>query len=138
MDAGTPLGATTVVTPGSAVDLLLGVLHPGVRAMWYGHIRELFTTAEGCQGGRLPNVTLLHWAKQSRRCKAVMVWWMEVGWEGSPPHIIAHTMHAHAQVELFLSLPPWPCSWRDALCSQVCCRGNGWQAINPRCPGCLL
>ena len=106
--------------------------------MWYGHIRDLSPTAEGCMGGRLPNVTLLHWAKQPRWCKAVMVWWMEeVGWEGSPPHIIAHTTRgAHGQVEhFFLSLPPWPCSWRDALCSQVRCRGRGRQAINPRCPG---
>ena len=68
----------------------LGVLHPGVPVMWYGHIRDLSPTAEGCMGGRLPNVTLLHWAKQPWWCKAVMVWWMEVGWEGSPPHIIAH------------------------------------------------
>ena len=29
----------------------------------------------------------------------------------------------------FLSLPPWPCGWRDALCNQVSCRGHGWQAI---------
>ena len=40
----------------------LGVLHPGVPAMWYGHIRDLFPTAEGCKGSRLPNVTMLHWA----------------------------------------------------------------------------
>ena len=39
-----------------------GVLHPGVLAMWYGHIRDLFPTAEGCMGSRLPNVTRLHWA----------------------------------------------------------------------------
>ena len=42
-----------------------------------------------------------------------------------------------AQVSILLPLPPWPCSWRDALCSQVRCRGNDWQTINPRCPGCL-
>ena len=49
-----------------------------------------------------------------------------------------HTlMHTTQHLSIFCSLPPWPCSWRDALCSQVCCRGNGWQAINPRCPGCL-
>ena len=42
----------------------LGVLHPGVPVMWYGHIRDLSPTAEGCMGGRLPNVTLLHWAQQ--------------------------------------------------------------------------
>ena len=41
--------------------------------MWYAHIRDLFPTAEGCMGGRLPNVTLLHWAKQPRWCKAVIV-----------------------------------------------------------------
>ena len=36
-----------------------------------------------------------------------MIGWMEVGWEGSPSHIIAHTIHgAHAQVSiLFPSLP---------------------------------
>ena len=32
--------------------------------MWYGHIRDLFTTAEGCMGSRLPNATMLHWAQQ--------------------------------------------------------------------------
>ena len=42
----------------------LGVLHPGVPVMWCGHIRDLFPTAEGCMEGRLPNVTLLHWAQQ--------------------------------------------------------------------------
>ena len=40
----------------------LGVLHPGVPVMWYGHIRDLFPTAEGCMGSRLPNVSLFHWA----------------------------------------------------------------------------
>ena len=29
-----------------------GVLHPGVPVMWYGHIRDLFPTAEGCMGSR--------------------------------------------------------------------------------------
>ena len=33
VDAGTALGATAVVTPGSAGCLLLGVLHPGVPVM---------------------------------------------------------------------------------------------------------
>ena len=40
--------------------------------MWYGHIRALSPTAEGCMGGRLPNVTLLHWAKQPWWCKAMI------------------------------------------------------------------
>ena len=40
----------------------LGVLHPGVPVMWHAHIRDLFTTAEGCERSRLPNVTRLHWA----------------------------------------------------------------------------
>ena len=39
-----------------------GVLHPGVHVMWYAHIKDVFTTAEGCKGSRLPNVTRLHWA----------------------------------------------------------------------------
>ena len=47
------------------------MLHPGVPVMWYGHIKDLSLTAESCMGGRLPNVTLLHWAKQPRWCKAV-------------------------------------------------------------------
>ena len=64
VDAGTPLGATAVVTSGSAGYLLWGVLHPGVPVMWYGHIRDLFPTAEGCMGSRMPNVTRLHWAQQ--------------------------------------------------------------------------
>ena len=38
--------------------------------MWYGHIRDLFPTAEGCMGGRLPNV-MLHWAQQ-KHCAGVM------------------------------------------------------------------
>ena len=63
MDAGTPPGATAVVTPGSAGYLLWEVLHPGVLVMWYGHIRDLSPTAESCMGGRSPNVTKLHWAK---------------------------------------------------------------------------
>ena len=42
----------------------LGVLHPGVPVMWYGHIRDLFPTAEGCKGSRLPNVAMLQWAQQ--------------------------------------------------------------------------
>ena len=41
-----------------------GVLHPGLSVMWYGNIRDLFHTAEGCKGSRLPNVTMLHWAQQ--------------------------------------------------------------------------
>ena len=47
------------------------MLHPGVPVMWYGHIRDLFTTAEGCKGSRLPNVTMLHWAQQ-KQCYGVM------------------------------------------------------------------
>ena len=91
----------------------LGVLHPGVLVMWYGHIRDLSPTAEDCMGGRLPNVSL-HWAKQPRWCKAVMIGWMGVGWEGYPPHIIAHTTRvAHAQVEYFLS----PVALQLARCS---------------------
>ena len=58
----------------------LGVLHPGVLVIWYGHIRDLSPTAESSKGGRFPNVTGLHWL-------------CEVGWEGSPSHFIAHTIH---------------------------------------------
>ena len=65
-----------------------------------------------------------------------------VGWLGRGHYRTSlRTPRAVAQaqsLELFLSLPPWPCSWRDALCNQVCCRGRGWQAITPRCPGCPL
>ena len=39
--------------------------------MWYGHIRDLFPTAEGCMGSRTTNVTLLHWAQQEE-CYGVM------------------------------------------------------------------
>ena len=42
----------------------LGVLQPGVPVMCYGHIRDLFPTAEGCMGSRLPNATMLHWTQQ--------------------------------------------------------------------------
>ena len=56
----------TITYPGCSVrgTLHRGVLHPGVPVMWYGHIRDLFPTADGCKGSRLPNVTLLHWAQQ--------------------------------------------------------------------------
>ena len=64
VDAGTPLGATAVVTPRECWLSTLGVLHPGVPVMWYGHIRDLFPTAGGCMGSRLPNATMLHWAQQ--------------------------------------------------------------------------
>ena len=50
----------------------MSVLHPGVPVMWYGHIRDLSPTAEGCMGGRMPNVTLLHWAQQPWWCKVVI------------------------------------------------------------------
>ena len=34
-------------------------------------------------------------------CGCCVVGWMEVGWVGSPSHIIAHTIHgAHAQVSI--------------------------------------
>ena len=46
VDAGTLLGATAVVTPGSAGLSTLGVLHAGVLVMWYAHIRDLSPTAE--------------------------------------------------------------------------------------------
>ena len=32
----------------------LGVLHPGVPVMWYGHIRDLSPTAEAVRGGARP------------------------------------------------------------------------------------
>ena len=39
----------------------------------------------------------------------MMIGWMEVGWEGSPPHIIAHTIHGtRAQVEHFFPSLPGP------------------------------
>ena len=59
--------------------------------------------------------------------------WVFVGWLGKGKT----TSHLHAPNITYstsassVSLPPWSCSWRDALCSQVCCRGNGWQAIYP-------
>ena len=64
VDAGTPLGATAVVTSGIAGYLLWECCILASPVMWYGHIRDLSPTAEGCMGGRLPNVTLLHWAQQ--------------------------------------------------------------------------
>ena len=72
VDAGTPLGATAVVTTGSAGYLLWEccILAP---VMWYGHIRDLSPTAEGCMGGRLPNVTRLHWAQQKKRSGVMSV-----------------------------------------------------------------
>ena len=118
----------------------LGVLHPGVPVMWYGHIRDLSPTAESCMGGRPPNVTLLHWAQQQSNALVGSDGWVDgrlvgQGLHHSSYHTQMHTTQHHRN--LSLSLLSWPCSWRDALCSQVRCRGNGWQAINPRCPGCL-
>ena len=108
----------------------LGVLHPGVPVMWYGLIRDLFPTAEGCMGGRSPNVTRLHWAKQPRWCKAVTVWWMEVGWVGSPPHIIAHTTRgAHAQVlSIFFPSHPGPVVGEMPSAARYAAVGM-WQAL---------
>ena len=54
MDAGTPLGATAVVTPGSAWLSTLGVLHPGVPAMWHAHVRDLSPTAEAVREAVCP------------------------------------------------------------------------------------
>ena len=51
VDAGTPLGATAVVTPGSAGYVL------------WECCTDLFPTAEGCEGSSVPNVTMLHWAQ---------------------------------------------------------------------------
>ena len=48
VDAGTLLGATSVVTPGWLSAL--GVLHPGVAA----HIRDLSPTAEAVRGAVRP------------------------------------------------------------------------------------
>ena len=59
----------------------LGVLHPGVPVMWYGHIKEVFPTAEGCMGSRPPNVTMLHWAQQKYALVGCDGWVM-VGWLG--------------------------------------------------------
>ena len=61
VDAGTDRGRY----PRECWLSTLGVLHPGVPVMWYGHIRDLSPTAEGCKGGRVPNATRLHWAQQN-------------------------------------------------------------------------
>ena len=121
----------------------LGVLHPGVPVMWYGHIRDLFPTAEGCKGSRLPNVTRLHWAYNKSSALMGCDGKVGEGWLGRDTTSTSlHTqMHLRtcitAPAHLCLpSLPPLPCSWRDALCNQVRCPGRGWQAITPRCPGC--
>ena len=52
-DAGTPLGATTVVTLKECWLFTLGVLRPGIPVMWQTHIRDLYPTAGSCKGGRL-------------------------------------------------------------------------------------
>ena len=79
----------------------------------------------------MPKVTKLLWAKKVMLwCRAVMGRWLKDGWVGAPPYFIAHTdaiPHHHSTSASFLSLPG-PVVWRDALCSQVCCRGRGWQA----------
>ena len=54
VDAGTPLGATAVVTPEECWLSTLGVLHPGVPVMWYAYIRDLFPTAEAVRGAVCP------------------------------------------------------------------------------------
>ena len=66
---------------------------------------------------------------------------MVEGWLGRGTTTL-HCTHMHCHIitdtrASFLSLPPWPCGWRDALCNQVSCRGHGWQAILPRRPGVL-
>ena len=69
----------------------------------------------------------------------VVVGWLGRGTTGlhCTHHVYTHhktPVHFHC----FSSFPPWPCSWRDALCNQVSCRGHGWQAILPSRPGCPL
>ena len=64
MDAGTPLGRDRGRYPRECWLSTLGVLHPGVPVMWYGHIRDLSPTADGCMGGRAPNATMLHGVQQ--------------------------------------------------------------------------
>ena len=76
----------------------LGVLHHGVPVMWYGHIRDLSPTAEGCMGGLLPSVTTLRWAQQEQRPGGK--WWLGdwwVGWAGSAPPVISHPDAYHTQ-----------------------------------------
>ena len=55
VDAGTALGATTVVTPGSACRLsTLGVLHPGVPYHVVCPHQDLSPTAEAVRGAVCP------------------------------------------------------------------------------------
>ena len=88
----------------------LGVLHPGVPVMWYGHIRDLFPTVEGCKGSRLPqcnNVAL---------GTANVMFWCHVsdgsvngGWLGrvcTTLHLHAPYIHPHSTSASFVSLPP--------------------------------
>ena len=89
VDAGTPLGATARECWLST----LGVLHPGVPVMWYGHIRDLFPTAEVLYGepSAQCNVVTLGTAK-------VMFWCyvsdgsVNGGWLGR----VCTTLHLHA------------------------------------------
>ena len=53
-----------IVTSTIRTNYLPWVQCKRVTAMWRGHIRDLSPTAEGCMGGRTPNVTSLHWAQQ--------------------------------------------------------------------------
>ena len=82
VDAGTPLGDRGRY-PKECWLSTLGVLHPGAFAMWYGHIRDLFHTAESCMGSRLPNATMLHWAQQKYAlvgCDCCCLLLLCVGW----------------------------------------------------------
>ena len=54
VDAGTPLGVTAVVTPRECWLSTLGVLHPGVPAMWKAHIRDLSPSAEAVREAVCP------------------------------------------------------------------------------------
>ena len=69
----------------------LEVLRPGVPVMWKTHIRDLSPTAGSCKGGRLTQGNKVALGVRQHWCKAVMVWWLSAGWEGAPPHFIAHT-----------------------------------------------
>ena len=131
----------------------LGVLHPGVPVMWYTHIRDLSPTAKAERGGgrgAYAQSSGLPWLTNRKSGNRMFSYGYALvsvsdglvveGWLGRVSTILhLHTPYTHLKTpELFLSLPPWRCSWRDALCNQVSCRGHGWQAIPPRCPGCPL
>ena len=60
--------------------------------MWIDWSNCCIALKQANHAGQFSNENDTSWIVNVRAVGENMVWWMEVGWVGSPPHIIAHTM----------------------------------------------